>query len=349
MVETKRSYLVTGGSGFYGSILKRRLLADGHQVINLDIHPDPDRHSNLRSLQVDIRNERAAEEAFAAQKLDGVFHVAAMLAHASPDPQLLWTSNVRGTEVIAQATKRHGIRNLVFTSTNCLWGNPLGRPVCEDDPANPVELYGKSKWEGEKVLERFRDDFNTVAIRCPTIVDAGRLGLLGILFEFIDEGRQIWTVGGGRNRYQFICAEDLNNALLRAMDYDRSDVFHVGSDNVKSLREIYSYVIQRAGSSSQIRSLPRGPALLGMKIGHKLKLSPLGPYHYKMIAEDFIFDTNKIKQALGWRPTVTNEEMLWRAFEFYSRNRTEIERRTEVSAHSQVAKMGAIRLLKWVS
>jgi hypothetical protein len=68
-----------------------------------------------------------------------------------------------------------------------------------------------------------------------------------------------------------------------------------------------------------------------------------------MIAESFVFDTSRIKAALGWRPTLTNSEMLWRAFEYYHRHRQEIERRTRVSAHKSLARMGVIRTLKWLS
>ena len=81
----------------------------------------------------------------------------------------------------------------------------------------------------------------------------------------------------------------------------------------------------------------------------RLGLSPLGPYHYKMIAEDFSFDISKIKRELDWTPTLTNEEMLFRAYSYYRENRDEIGNRTNVSAHKQSAKMGVIRLLKWVS
>ena len=344
-----KTYLVTGGSGFFGSILKRRLLAEGNRVVSLDLHPDREQHPNLTSIRIDIRDTQKMNEAFAAQSLDGVFHTAAVLAHDTSSKQFLWTSNVLGTEVVAECAKQFRVPNVVFISSNCLWGQPLGHPVTEEEPPNPVELYGQSKWEGEKLLAAYSGYFNAVSIRTPTIVDAGRLGLLAILFEFIDEGRRIWTVGGGHNRYQFIYAEDLCSAAMRAIHYNKSDVFNVGSDNVKTLREVYAYVIERAQSRSQIGDLPLRPTLLAMEIGHKFKLSPLGPYHYKMIAEDFVFDTSKIKQHLGWKPTVTNEEMLWRAFHFYSTNRIEIENRKDVSAHHKVAKMGAIRLLKWVS
>ncbi len=77
---------------------------------------------------------------------------------------------------------------------------------------------------------------NVIILRCPTIIDSGRLGLLAILFEFIQDGKKVWVVGGGANRYQFIYAQDLATACLLAMNYPHSDIFHIGSDDVKSLR-----------------------------------------------------------------------------------------------------------------
>jgi hypothetical protein len=86
-----------------------------------------------------------------------------------------------------------------------------------------------------------------------------------------------------------------------------------------------------------------------MQVAHRFGISPLGPYHYRMIAEDFLFDTTKIREQLGWRPTLTNEEMLVQAYRYYATRREEIHQRTNVSAHSKAAPMGVIRLLKWVS
>lgn len=83
-----------------------------------------------------------------------------------------------------------------------------------------------------------------------------------------------------------------------------------------------------------------------MRIAGALELSPLGPYHWRMIAEDFVFDTSKIEQELSGSPTLTNEEMLAKAYEGYVRDVEEISSRTNVSAHRQPASMGVIRLLK---
>ncbi len=100
---------------------------------------------------------------------------------------------------------------------------------------SPVEIYGQSKWEGERILNEYRNDLHSVIIRCPTIIDSGRLGLLSILFEFIHEGRKVWVVGGGRNKYQFIYAQDLADACLKSLEYDQSTTLNIGSDNVRSL------------------------------------------------------------------------------------------------------------------
>jgi nucleoside-diphosphate-sugar epimerase len=343
-----KTILVTGGAGFFGGIVKRHILEQGHRCVSVDLMPDDEECPNLVKHQLDIRDGTALRQVFAAEPIDGVIHCAAILAHGGADGKFLWTSNVDGTRNVLDAMRRYGVQHMVFTSSNCLWGESLGRAVHEDDPPNPAEIYGNSKLAAERLIREY-SDLVGVIIRCPTIIDFGRLGLLSILFEFIHEGRRVWTVGKGTNKYQFIYAGDLVNACMMALDYPVSETFNIGSDNVKSLAEIYRYVVRRAKSNSRVMALPQQPALAAMKLSHLLKVSPLGPYHYKMIAEDFCFDTTRIKERLQWKPTLTNEEMLWRAYQYYSEHRIEIEKRQDVSAHKQPAKMGVIRLLKWMS
>lgn len=341
--------LLTGGAGFFGEVLKNRLLQNGVSVVSVDLQRDETQHPGLLALQGDIRNRATLEPLFAARPFDGVFHCAAILAHAVKDRQFLWTSNVEGTETVASLAKQYGVSKIVFTSSNCLWTDPFNRPVTEDDVPHPREIYGQSKYEGERILLSHRNGIRPVIIRTPTIIASGRLGLLAILFEFMLEGRRVWVVGKGDNRYQFIYAHDLADACIRAMDADVEGVFNVGSDGVDTLRGVYQTVIDRAGTGARVASLPKWPTLPGMRIAYRLGLSPLGPYQYRMIAESFVFDTTKIKAALGWRPTLTNAEMLYEAFDYYRHHRGEIERRTGVSAHKQAASMGVIRLLKWIS
>ena len=349
----RREVLVTGASGFFGGVLKRRLLAEGFAVTNIDLVRDENAGAEgLTSVQGDIRDAELLARVFGEHTFEGVFHCAAMLAHDVKDDSLLWTSNVDGTRLVAEAALAAGVTHMVNISSNCLWAEGFGRPVTEADVPAPVELYGRSKLQAEKelaaIVER-RPDFKVVTLRCPTIIDSGRLGLLAILFEFIEDGKKVWVVGDGSSRYQFIYAQDLATACLLCLEYEESNLFHIGSDDVPTMRGMYESVIRAAGSKSRVASLPRTPTVAMMQLAHRLKVSPLGPYHYRMIAESFVFDTSRIRSELGWAPTLTNEEMMLRAFSYYSENRKAIHARTDVSAHSKAAPMGVIRLLKWMS
>ncbi|MGA7523128.1 MAG: NAD(P)-dependent oxidoreductase [Acidobacteriaceae bacterium] len=341
--------LITGGSGFFGGVLKRQLLADGFTVSNIDLVQDPDRHVALTSVQGDLRETSGLARVFDGHRFDAIFHCAAILAHGRIPDREIWSANVDGTRNLAEAGRKAGVPKFIFLSSNCLWGHNLGRPVREDDAPAPVETYGRSKLAAEGVLAGYTQAMDVTILRSPTIISSGRLGLLAILFEFIQENRTVWVVGSGGNRYQFIYAPDLVQACLAGMRSTGSDIFHVGSDHVQSLRAVYEAVIRKAGSRSRVRSLPKAPTLAAMRMAHLLRVSPLGPYHYKMIAEDFVFDTARIKERLGWRPTLSNAEMLSEAYSYYAERRSEIEARRDVSAHSRPAEMGIVRLVKWLS
>ena len=345
----KKTILITGGAGFFGSLLKKELLDKDYTVVSVDIEKDTFTHPHFTAYQGDIRDMELLEKIATQYKFDAIFHVAAMLAHAVKDKQFLWESNVDGTRNVAELAKKFGIERVVFTSSNCLWGESFDRPVLETDEPNPVEIYGRSKLEGENILNEYTDDFHAIMFRCPTIIDAGRLGLLAILFEFIDEDRKVWVVGGGKNRYQFIYAQDLVDAFVKSLSYSKSNIFNIGSDDVPTFGEAYEYVIKQTDSKARVANFPRWIAIPAMQVAYFLRLSPLGPYQYKMIAESFVFDTSRIKKELGWKPTLTNSEMLQIAYAYYHKNRKEIENRKDVSAHNQAAKMGVIRLLKWMS
>ena len=319
---------------------------------NIDLVRDEDTHPALTSIQGDIRDPALLTRLFAEHNFAAVFHCAAMLAHDVQDDNLLWTSNVDGTRLVAEAALAAGVHKFINISTNCLWAHDLGHDVTEADIPAPIELYGRSKLAAEEVLNTLHaqhPELQIITLRCPTIIDSGRLGLLAILFEFIEDNKKVWVVGDGGNRYQFIYAQDLATACLQCLSYPHTALFHIGSDNVPTMRGLYEAVIREAGSKSRVAQLPKAPTIAAMQLAHKLNISPLGPYHYRMIAENFVFDTTHIRRELNWQPTLTNEQMMLRAFEYYRQHRRDIHARTDVSAHSKAAPMGIIRLLKWLS
>jgi len=342
-------FVVTGGSGFVGTLLVSKLLDEGHHVVSIDLLPTSLSHPRLKAVVGDIRDRECLDGIFAACSAQAVFHCAALLAHGSITAADLMSHNVEGTAVLAEAVATAGVRKVVYLSSNCLWGHGFDHPVPEDETPSPCEPYGVSKLEGERVLARFGNRFETVAIRCPTIIDEGRLGLLAILFEFIADDKRVCLVGKGSNRYQFIYAADLLDAMVRSASVAGSHVFGIGSDDVPTMAETFQHVIDQSGSRSRLLPIPKTPMILAMQLAHYLRISPLGPYHYRMIASSFVFDTSRIKQVLGWHPTLTNGDMLLKAYRYYHANRAAIAGRTEVSAHRQAAKMGVIRVLKYLS
>lgn len=342
-------YFVTGGSGFVGTLLLQKLLDAGHQVSSIDLLPANIQHPRLDAVVGDIRDRAALDAIYAKGVPDAVFHCAALLAHGSITEAELMSHNAEGTRVLAEATADAGVRKLVYLSSNCLWGHGFDKPVTESEEPAPCEPYGVSKLEGERVLARLGNRLESVAIRCPTIIDEGRLGLLAILFEFISDNNRVPLVGKGDNQYQFIYAADLLDAMLRAADCSGSHVFGIGSDNVPSMAGCFQHVIDGAGSRSRLWRLPKAPMIWAMKLAHLLRISPLGPYHYRMIASSFVFDTTAIKRELGWKPSLTNGEMMLKAYNYFHTNRAEIAARDNVSAHRQATKMGVIRVLKAIS
>lgn len=341
-------YLITGGAGFFGTILKKYFLDKGAECVSIDLEPDCFQNPRFTAYQGDINDNELMEKIFKKHKFDAIFHCAALLAHVKKDLKRLWHANVDGTENVCNFALKYNVSKIVFISSNCLWAKNFDSPVKETEKPNPIEIYGKSKLEGEKILLSHQDKINSIIFRSPTIMDEGRLGLLGILFEFIDENRKLPMVGNGENRYQFIYAKDLAKAFEQALSADYSEVFNIGADDVKSFNEVYEYVIKKSGSKSRLFHFPKLPMIFAMKICFWLGISPLGPYQYKMIASSFIFDTSKIKEKLKFQPTLKNEEMLLRAYEFYHQNKQEILSRKDVSAHNSVAKMGVIKILKWL-
>lgn len=341
--------LITGGSGFLGRLLIKELIARKYECVNIDLVPSDLNDSKFVSYQGDIRNLELLDTIFKQHNIKAIIHCAAILAHGHKNKNFLWGSNVDGTKNISECAKKHKVKNLIFISSNCLWGNGFERKVTEMDKPLPIEIYGKSKLEGEKILKNYSDYFNSVIIRCPTIIDSGRIGLLSIFFDFINEGRKVWTVGKGNNKYQFIYAKDLINACTKALTYDKFDIFNIGSDDVKSLKNVYDYVIKKADTGAKVAALPEKLTKFGMKLFYNMNLSPIGPYQYKMITENFVFDNSKIKNIFNWEPSLTNEEMLYKAYCYYHDNLSEINNRTNVSAHRSKAKMGVIKILKWIS
>ena len=340
--------LITGGSGYLGRLLVTGLVERGFDCVAVDIGegaPVGPRSTLVRGNAVDIAVlERAAGD----RKIDVVFHLASQIDFAVDSQTALYDNNVGTTRAVAEFAKTRQVPKVIFTSSNSVYlGNRLKRPILESDTPEPADEYGRSKAGSEKLLADYSSDFDSISFRCPNIMDAGRLGMLSVFFDFILEGRKCWVLGRGDVRHQCIYAQDLIDACVKAIALRRTDVFNIGSDNVPTIREMYQSVIDKAGTGARVASVPGAIAIPGLKAAHRLGLSPIGEYQFRMLTMDFTFDTAKIKRELCWAPTLNNSQMLLKAFEHYRAHRAEIRANSDLSANrSAITKLGLIGLVK---
>lgn len=343
--------LITGGSGYLGQLLIAGLVERGFECIAVDIRDGAPIGPGSTLLRGDAADTTVLERAAGDGKIDVVYHLASQIDFAVHSQTALYDNNVGTTRAVAEFAKRRKIPKVVFTSSNSVYlGNRLKRPVLENDAPEPVDEYGRSKVDSEKLLATYSSDFDSISIRCPNIMDSGRLGMLSVFFDFILEGRKCWVLGRGDVRHQCIYAQDLIDACVKAITLRRTDIFNIGSDNVPTIREMYQSVIDQAGTGARVASVPGAIAIPVLKAAHRLGLSPIGEYQFRMLTTDFTFDTAKIKHELQWAPTLNNSQMLLKAFEHYRAHRTEILANADLSANrSAITKLGLVGLVKVLS
>src|SRR2546423_2650835 len=170
-------WAISGGAGFLGLHLSRRLLADGHAVRTLDVAPldEPALEAKVEELRGDVR-DRAVVRRLVAEA-DVLVHAAAALP-IQAKREAIWSANVGGTVNVLEAAREAGVRRTVFISSTAVYGVPEKHPIEEDDPLVGVGHYGASKIAAEDECRRFaRASQEVVIIRPKTFIGPERLGV----------------------------------------------------------------------------------------------------------------------------------------------------------------------------
>jgi nucleoside-diphosphate-sugar epimerase len=309
-------YAITGGAGFLGLHLARRLLADGHDVRTLDTAPldDAELERSVEELRGDVRDADVVRRA--CEGADVVVHAAAALPIQASRASIR-SVNVDGTaNVLEAATGR-----VVFISSTAVYGVPEKHPIEEDDPLVGVGSYGESKIDAERLCRVAATE--TVIVRPKTFIGPERLGVFEILFDWIREGRRIYTLGKGHNRYQLLAVEDLVDAVVRAATVPEAanDVFHVGAKEFGTVKQDLQALIDHAGSASRLTPIPVKPAEVILRALELARVSPLAEWHYKTAHRDSFVDVAKAERILGWEPRLSNEQALIETYDWYLANR----------------------------
>jgi nucleoside-diphosphate-sugar epimerase len=337
-------HLVTGGSGYFGALLRDQLLKLRQPVRVFDLTDADDRAPTVEFTQGDVRDPAALAQACAG--CDIVYHCVAQVPLAK-DKELFHSVNVTGTENLLRAAQQAGLRKVIYVSSSAVYGAPETNPVTELTPPTPAEAYGRAKLEGEHLCQRFAATGLDVSIIRPrTIMGHGRLGIFQILFEWIRTGYNVPVFGHGDNVYQFVQADDLADACLAAAARPGPTSYNCGTDRFGSMRTLLEHLCLHAKTGSKVRSVPMAPAMALMKAASTVGLSPLGPYHALMYGRSLYFDSTKAHTELGWNPRFSNEEMLVQSYDWYVQNRENILRVHGASHHRSPVKEGVLRLVK---
>lgn len=369
--------LVTGGSGYFGALLVAQLRAAGQHVRVLDLNdpddtgpngagtvgagpndagpvgagvndgPGTDGLGRIEFIRGDIRDAASVREA--VDGIDVVYHNVAQVPLAK-DEHLLRTVNVDGTRVLLDAAADAGVSKVVHTSSSAVFGVPESNPVLASTVPAPREAYGLAKlaaeWACLEAVTRRKLDVSIVRPR--TILGHGRLGIFAILFDWIADGADVFVLGDGSNRYQFIHADDLADLCIRAGAASGPAIFNAGTDRFGTMRETLESVCAHAGTGSKVRSLPARPASAAMRLAAAAKLAPFAPYHWIMYSKSMWFDIAHATEALGWTPQWSNDEMMQQSYDWFLAHRRSLagsgaEGR---SHHRRPAKQGALAALK---
>jgi nucleoside-diphosphate-sugar epimerase len=316
-------WAISGGAGFLGLHLARRLLADGQEVRTLDLVPldEPELERRVEELRGDIRNVRDARAL--VEGADVLVHAAAALP-IQVSRESIRSANVGGTATVLAAAAEARVGRTMLVSSTAVYGIPKVHPIHEDDPLVGVGWYGESKIEAEEVTRDFgRRGLDFTIIRPKTFIGPERLGVFEILFDWIRDNRRIYTLGTGANRYQLLAVEDLVEAIVLAAERQEAagETLNVGAKEFGTVRADLQALIDHAGSTSRLTPVPARPAEIALRGLELLRVSPLAEWHYKTAHRDSFVDVSKAERLLGWAPRWSNAEALCRTYDWYLAHR----------------------------
>ena len=252
-------YLITGGAGFIGGAIARRLLKDGHEVSILDlpqrIQSAPPAPQN-RVIAADISHRDGFTEL--EGPFDAVVHLAAQtsarVSHEEPERDV--DTNARGTMLLAQWCVQHGIRRVIYSSSMAVYGNPSRLPVQETDTLAPVSFYGVTKLAGEHYLQAHvplglePTIFRLFNVYGPEQDMANlKQGMLSIYLAYIHAGEPVRVTGSLDRFRDFVYIDDVVRAFMLALKTEESkgQTYNLGTGITYTVRQVLDLLIESYG------------------------------------------------------------------------------------------------------
>jgi UDP-glucose 4-epimerase len=291
--------LITGGSGFIGSHLADRLLADGHEVLVIDNYSTGRRdnlpeHDALTLVEATIADPDAVASAFSGFGPECVVHAAA--SYKDPDD---WREDVRtnslGTANIVKATLEVGARRLIYFQTALCYGTrPLEQPITLEHPIRPDSSYAISKTAGEQYIELSGLDF--VSFRLANAYGPRNIsGPLPTFYQRLTDGKPCFVMD---TRRDFIFIDDLVNVVMQAVvDGVGHGHYHVSTGSDYAIKELFDATIDA----------------LGITLEEDVEVRPRGEDD----AYTILLDPSRVRADFGWDVKVPLQQGVARAIDYY--------------------------------
>jgi len=316
--------LVTGGLGFIGSNLARRLLAEGARVTLCDALIDGygGNPANIREIRSDVEVDVSdVRDAAAMERLvegrEVVFHLAAQVSHvmslSNPYPDI--DINIKGTAVLLEACRRKNPGALVVRSgTRGQYGPAVTLPVSEETPSDPRGIYEISQLSAEMICRTYTriHGIRTVPLRLTNVygprgqMKHSQFGVVNWFVRLALEGRPIPVFGSGKILRDFLYVDDCVEALVLAASEPAvvGEVLNVGHDRPSTFLEV----------AELLREIVPGT---------RLEFTEFTPERKAQEPGDFVSDISKIRRLLGWDPKTGLRDGLARTVAFYRERRAD--------------------------
>jgi UDP-glucose 4-epimerase len=267
--------IVTGGSGFIGKHLVKRVLSCNPSSIlvignRVDKYFEDEillRDTPLSILSADIRDRETISQVFKEERADTCVHLAAKISVAdsikSPDETM--DINAKGTLNVLEASYESQVKNFVFASSAAVYGDVKELPISENQELEPLSPYGKSKMLAEQYVSSFQKQKkikNTICLRIFNVYGSGQSSEVDVITRFakrLSKGLPPEIHGDGKNTRDFISVDDVTEAILlsvRAMEEPKSNynnnlnlppVFNVGTGTPTSIKDLAKKMITISG------------------------------------------------------------------------------------------------------
>jgi nucleoside-diphosphate-sugar epimerase len=303
--------LVSGANGFVGRALCRALIDGGHAVTGLVRHAGGSIAGTKEWVHAGHDFTRLGDAWPQGLKADCVVHLAArvhVMRDTAADPLAAFrATNVDGALRVAEAVRRNGGQRMVFVSSiKAVAETDPGRPLREDDPAQPEDAYGRSKLEAEQALARFGAEtgLDIVVVRPPLVYGPGVRANFLRLMSAIAKGMPL-PLGAIRARRSLLYVDNLAHALSCCVTDSRAahGCFHVADGDDPTVTELAQALGQHLHKPARLVPVPADWLRTAGRLTHRL------PQVERLIG-DLRVDTSHIRATLDWQPPYSTDEGL---------------------------------------